>query len=109
MTAKETDRTALRAFSEHMHARLPETQVDVLLFGSKARGDDRFDSDIDVLVIVPNDDLQTRDAIYGASLDVSLEHDVVISPKVRSREAFERMRNGTTPFARNVIREGVPI
>ncbi len=109
MTQIEQDQAALRLFQERVRVRLPGVEPHFVLFGSKARGDDRVDSDVDVLVIVPRDDLSTRDAVYAASVDVSLACDAVVSPKVRSREAFARMRTSPAPFAREVTRDGVPL
>jgi predicted nucleotidyltransferase len=78
----------------------------MLLYGSRARGEHRPDSDIDVLVV-------TRDAVdYGELIrrtsdvvsTLSLENDVVISRVFVSKERFEREQS---PFLLNVRREGV--
>jgi predicted nucleotidyltransferase len=46
------------------------------LFGSKARGDDKPDSDIDMLVIVASDDWHIRDKVYDVATDMLLQADV---------------------------------
>jgi predicted nucleotidyltransferase len=78
----------------------------MLLYGSRARGEARSDSDIDVLVVM-------RDAVdYGALIErtsgvvstLSLENDVVISRAFVSKERFEREQS---PFLLNVRREGI--
>jgi len=80
----------------------------VILYGSRARGQARSDSDIDVLVVVRDDsdygDLIRRTSATVAAL--SLQHDVVISRAFVSRERFEHEQ---TPFLLNVRREGVPV
>jgi len=84
-------------------------QVDsILLYGSRARGDERPDSDIDILVVLKDDfnysEMLRLSSDLAASL--SLENDVVISRAFVSKEQFEQRQ---TPFLMNVRREGVPV
>jgi uncharacterized protein len=84
-------------------------QVDrILLYGSRARGDERPDSDIDILVVLKDDfnysEMLRLSSDFAASL--SLENDVVISRAFVSKEQFE---NRQTPFLMNVRREAVPV
>jgi uncharacterized protein len=84
-------------------------QVDrILLYGSRARGDERPDSAIDILVVLKDDfnysEMLRLSSDLAASL--SLENDVVISRAFVSRKQFE---NRQTPFLMNVRREGVVV
>ena len=84
-------------------------QVDrILLYGSRARGDAREDSDIDILVVLKDDfnysEMLRLSSDFAASL--SLENDVVISRAFVSKEQFEHRQ---TPFLMNIRREGVPV
>ena len=84
-------------------------QVDrILLYGSRARGDARPDSDIDILVVLKDDFNYSKilelSSDFAASL--SLENDVVISRAFVSKEQFEHRQ---TPFLMNVRREAVPV
>jgi predicted nucleotidyltransferase len=84
-------------------------QVDrILLYGSRARGDERPDSDIDILVVLKDDfnysEMLRLSSDLAASL--SLENDVVISRAFVSKEQLEHRQ---TPFLMNVRREAVPV
>jgi len=84
-------------------------QVDrILLYGSRARGDERPDSDIDILVVLKDDFNYSEMLRLSSDLTVSLslENDVVISRAFASREQFEHRQ---TPFFMNVRREAVPV
>ncbi len=80
----------------------------VYLFGSRARGDERADSDIDLLVVVRGQcdygDLMRRTSDMISAL--SLRYDAVISRAFVSKERFEREQS---PFLLNVRREAVAV
>jgi predicted nucleotidyltransferase len=78
----------------------------MVLFGSRARGDNREDSDIDILVVL-HDKFEYAEAIRCSSelvARLSLENDVTISRSFVSHDEFEQ---GQSPFLLNVRREGV--
>ena len=84
-------------------------QVDgIMLYGSRATGDERPDSDIDILIVLKDDfnysEMLRLSSDFAASL--SLENDVVISRVFVSKEHFE---NKQTPFLMNVRHEAVPM
>ncbi len=107
MSEKELAPLLLALRQQLAHA-LGEQFVRVMLFGSRARGEARPDSDIDVLVIVRGEvnslDWLRRTSAFIAEL--SLAHDVVISPVFISQTQFEQ---GGSPFVLNVRREAVAL
>ncbi|HUF37697.1 MAG TPA: nucleotidyltransferase domain-containing protein [Anaerolineales bacterium] len=69
---------------ERLNEVYPDQVGDILLYGSKARGDSSPDSDIDLLVLMKTDDRAMRRGILQLAARVSLEHDVILSMMVMS-------------------------
>ena len=81
----------------------------IILFGSRARGDEKPYSDYDILVVVPQKDMRLKRSIRDAAFDVFLSLGRDISVKVLSLADFERTSALPTPFMKNVLRDGVLI
>lgn len=109
MALSKLETATLERFRDALVNSLHDDAVEVRLFGSKARGDDRKDSDLDVLAVVSSDDWHVCDKVYQIATNLLLETDVCISPKVISRRQFLRLRKEETPFIQNVMREGMAV
>ena len=71
------------------------------LFGSRARGAGRDDSDLDLLVDVRDVTRDERGAILDLAADLSVEHGLLLSPLV--------VREGTTRLSQEILREAVSL
>lgn len=82
--------------------------VQILLYGSQARGEAGPDSDIDVLIVLqdPVDPSQEIKRTSHLIADLCLEHNVLISRTFASSRQVEAERS---PFFLNVRREGISL
>jgi predicted nucleotidyltransferase len=80
---------------------------EIILFGSVARGDDRPESDIDILVITSREDFRLREYLTGLAFDLLMQTGERLSVKVISRADVAAHRQ--YPFIRHVIRDGVAV
>ena len=79
-----------------------------ILFGSEARGEARFDSDIDLLILLEGEKLTLaqEEAITLPIYELELKTGVAISPIVMLKKLWEN-RPFKTPFYVNVVNEGI--
>ncbi|RME86709.1 MAG: nucleotidyltransferase domain-containing protein [Anaerolineae bacterium] len=101
------ERRALQEFVAYLHKATLGAVERVALFGSKARGDSERDSDIDVLVILKEEDRQVRREILRRAARLSLEYDVLLSPRVIGRKRWEELQGFS--LYQNVQREAVDL
>ena len=81
--------------------------VELYLYGSRARGDHRPDSDYDVFVVLRERNRETVDSLYDAVVDVVCESGSLVSLKIVSREHFGKLVAAGNPLVANVLHEGV--
>ena len=88
-----------------LHQVAPDSKA--ILYGSEARGDARPDSDIDVLIILPDDHntyARRKIEITESLYDIELSTGVSVSPLIVLKSFWERMK---TPFTCNVAKDGI--
>jgi predicted nucleotidyltransferase len=80
----------------------------VILFGSKARGDSRNDSDWDFLILTTQKvNEKLKRAIRENLIDTELEAEEVISTIIYSKKSWLNYKN--TPLFENIRSEGIEI
>jgi predicted nucleotidyltransferase len=97
------ERQAVEAFVTELRQRYPDRIQDVILFGSKARGDSHPDSDIDILILVDDDDWRFSHAISRLAARISLNYDMLLGPRVIRQSRWRRSLLYPT-----VSSEGIP-
>ncbi|MFQ5814468.1 MAG: nucleotidyltransferase domain-containing protein [Anaerolineae bacterium] len=98
---------AVEEFKRRLLAKLPGQVKDIILFGSKARGDDHSGSDIDLLVIVDRRTPEADDVISDITADTLLEKRIDISALDFTRDEIAEWSAIGTPLMRNVAAEGI--
>jgi predicted nucleotidyltransferase len=101
-------KTILAELRRHLTALYGERLVDVVLFGSQARGDAVAGSDIDVLIVLKGwvSQFDEVDRTGNFTSDLCLKHDVLISRIFISEDDY---LHSQMPFLLNVRREGIHI
>jgi predicted nucleotidyltransferase len=105
----DTER-ALRDFLARVPVGLPYERA--ILYGSRARGDHRPDSDADLALIMSEhaDDWPTLSALSGLAFDVFLDTGILIQPVPISAQNWADPERFPRPsFLRNVAREGIDL
>jgi predicted nucleotidyltransferase len=87
-----------------------EPEAKIILYGSFARGDNRKDSDMDIIILLEKDQVSREDEkkVKYPLYDIEFDSGQVISPLVFSRKDWET-RHKVTPFYQNVISEGIEL
>lgn len=87
-----------------------EPTAEVIVFGSYARGEQRSDSDIDVLILVdkPELTLEEEKRIKYPLYDLEFDTGQIISPLVLTKEDWEK-RHVVTPLYENIQQEGIAL
>ncbi|MGI0482349.1 nucleotidyltransferase domain-containing protein [Geminocystis sp. CENA526] len=78
----------------------------IILFGSRARGDDRPDSDYDILIVLKTDFNYSEEIDKTSKFisNISLTYDIVISRGFTN--SFDYV-NSNSPFFLNIRKEGI--
>jgi predicted nucleotidyltransferase len=105
----DTERTAITAYVQAIRKQHPDRIQAVALFGSKARGDDDPESDIDLLVICDSEDRQFRSDLWRKASEISLEQSVLISVRVYSQARWQKARRIGLPFTSEIIADSIPL
>jgi predicted nucleotidyltransferase len=103
------DMEATNMLSLRLRNELGDSLRQILLFGSKARGDGDHDADIDILVISENEDGPTRQKILRLGARVSLEKDVLFNIFPVSIARWRQMAEIGYPLYQAIVDDGIEI
>lgn len=102
---QEIRENILNSIRSELQKSAPEAQA--ILFGSRARGDDKSDSDWDILILLDKTKLESSDYdnIAYPLYELGWELDQKISPKLYTRNDWDK--RSFTPFYKNIQEEGI--
>ena len=98
----------MQAISKRAHEVTPPGTT-ILLYGSQARGDERPDSDWDVLVLLDKDKItdEDRDTIDWPIYTLGWDYNELINPLLFTKEQWED--NSIAPFRHNVLEDAIEL
>jgi predicted nucleotidyltransferase len=99
------DDPVVQEFAAMFRQRLGSHVHQILLFGSRARGDAHDDSDYDMLVVVDRRTPALRAVILEIESQLMERYGALVTTVLRSEPEWQQLQG--FPLARNIAREGV--
>ena len=84
-----------------------DSSAKIYLYGSRARGNAKKDSDWDLLILLNRDQItsEIENSITYPLYDLEFETGEIISPMIYSQKEWNT-KDSITPFYKNVMKEG---
>lgn len=99
----------LDVYRHDLVERYPDTIQQMMIYGSKARGDSHANSDLDVLLIVRDEAGALRRPLRRLGYDLAVAFNTVPSILVYTQQEWERRRQSGSPFREAVERDAVSV
>jgi len=99
----------LDAYREALQKKHPGIVQEILIYGSKARGQAHADSDLDVLLIVKNDAGARKRDLRWIGYMLAAKTDVLPSILAYTQEEWESRKRSGSSFRKAVERDAVRV
>lgn len=97
----------IKELSEALKKEVGQNIKDIILFGSRARGDASPESDYDILVLVDKETKEAADRIFSIGCEIGWKYNVVITTFVHDKSYYEDKKY--EPLFMNIRKEGIHI
>ena len=107
----KNDRSIILELKKRLPAQVKDHIRKVVAFGSRARGEDSEDSDLDLLILVDRKEPEIEGKIEDVAYQVMWDYDFkpILSIKLFTESGYlDRVREGFS-FYKNIEREGVSL
>lgn len=109
LTLDAADQAWLDAYRLELRTRHPGVVERLVIYGSKARGDAREDSDLDVLIVVRNDASDLKRPLRRIGYDLAATSSAVPSIMACTQAERDRLKEVRCPYRASVERDGVSV
>ena len=98
-------------FSRRVRDCKGERIVDMRVFGSRARGQAREDSDLDILVLLDEATVKDKREISDIATDIFLEQFLPfqLAPRVMAQADYNELQSRELLFPKEIERDGIPV
>jgi len=108
LTIKVNEIQALKELKKRILQKFPGAEL--ILYGSKARGEDDEESDIDLLILVDIPvTCSLEEKITRIAYDIELKYDVVFGKIVENKEFWNTSLAKAMPLRWNVDKDGISV
>ncbi len=105
---KNTEIQAINELKKRVLSLYPDAEI--ILFGSKARGDYSKDSDIDILILLDTEvNSKLEEKIIGDIYDIELKYELLFGLLILNKNYWYKDYKGNPFLRENIVREGMMI
>ncbi len=103
----KNEKAAIRSLKNELARRFD--LVDLRLFGSKVRGEDTPESDMDVMIELAGTNPEIESQIYDIIFEINLKNDIFISAIIFSKNEIDEGPMAESPIYKVIQKEGVSV
>lgn len=108
-TLTQCERNAITEFAALLRRQLGDIVREIILFGSKPRGESQLHSDIDILIVLTTLTWEIKRNISELAAQENIKYGVLISTIRYDEKLWNDPAVLASPFGRAVRAEGVPL
>ena len=109
LTLSREEKEFLDAYKTALDERFPGLVEDIIIYGSKARGDSGPDSDLDILLLIREGDWRTKRRVCEPAYDLAVAVEFLPSVMVYTVAEWAKRRESGSGYQRAVERDGVSV